>query len=237
MSNPPPSPPSASSSATADPPQAAAAAPPAQQHPTCSACKHQRRKCPAGCPLARYFPADKPGRFRNAHRLIGVKNILRFMATDGPKLQDDCMTSIIFEANTRAASPMLGSYGASLVLQEQLARAEAELKAVREQLVRHRLAALQPQPLLYAIPVGHQQPFYGDYAPPGTDDAGGVHSRRRLTVEISSRSTATTYLLVPMMLGAVHSRWSLPVEMCHRRQATSLRIHDLADFPIVDIRF
>nr|CAD1818355.1 unnamed protein product [Ananas comosus var. bracteatus] len=47
--------------------------------PACAACKHQRRKCTADCPLALYFPADQPKQFQNAHRLFGVSNILRIL--------------------------------------------------------------------------------------------------------------------------------------------------------------
>ncbi|CAM0876886.1 unnamed protein product [Alopecurus aequalis] len=168
-----------SSSSSYPPAAPAAAPPPQQQHPACSACKHQRRKCAPGCPLAPYFPADKPGSFRNSHRLFGIKNILRFLARAGPEKRDDCMKSILYEADTRAASPVRGSYGVYQDLLQEFALAKAELDAVQEQLAKHRLAPdapeflaavqpwMPPQPLLYMIPEEHQQPFYGGYVPPG----------------------------------------------------------------------
>jgi hypothetical protein len=139
-----------------------------QLHPACAACKHQRRRCAPGCPLAPYFPADKNGSFRNCHRLFGIKNIGKFMKLAGPEKQEDCMKSIMYEADARAASPVLGAYGVYQDLCREVFLASAELQAVQEQLARHRPAPPVMQPLLYAIPVAveHQQPLYGGGFPP-----------------------------------------------------------------------
>jgi hypothetical protein len=154
--------------------------PPAQQHPACCACKHQRRKCSPGCPLAPYFPADRPGSFRSSHRLFGIKNILRLMAMAGPQKQDDCMRSIMYEADARVAHPVHGPYAIIHNLENELARARAELQAVQELLAKHRRAPVQlwvppvQEPLQYAIPPDeHPQPFYGGYAPPGAVEIDG----------------------------------------------------------------
>ncbi|KAM0824403.1 hypothetical protein ACQ4PT_017710 [Festuca glaucescens] len=152
--------------------------PPAQQHPACCACKHQRRKCSPGCPLAPYFPADRSGSFRSSHRLFGIKNILRLMAMAGPQKQDDCMRSIMYEADARVAHPVHGPYTIIHNLRKEDARARAELQALQEQLAKHRRAPVQqcmpPQPLPYVMPPDeHPQPFYGGYAPPGAVEIDG----------------------------------------------------------------
>lgn len=167
------------SSSLSYPPAAAA------QHPACSACKHQRRKCTPGCPLAPYFPADKPGSFRNSHRLFGIKNILRFLTRAGPEKRDDCMKSILYEADARASDPVLGAYGLFQSHQRELALATAELVALQKQLELHGHAAqhrsapdapgflspLQPwmpqPPLMYPIQEGQGQSIYGSYVPAG----------------------------------------------------------------------
>ena len=166
------------SSSSSYPPGAA----PPQQHPACSACKHQRRKCAPGCPLAPYFPSDKPGSFRNSHRLFGIKNILRFLTKAGPEKRHDCMKSIMYEADARAANPVRGSYGVFQDLYQEWSLAKAELATVQEQLVaaKRRQAPdspgflspvvqqwMPPQQLPYTIPEEHQKPFYGGHVPPG----------------------------------------------------------------------
>ncbi|KAI5001034.1 hypothetical protein ZWY2020_010993 [Hordeum vulgare] len=169
------------SSSSSYPPVAAAVVP--AQHPACSACKHQRRKCAPGCPLAPYFPADKPGSFRNSHRLFGIKNILRILTTAGPENRDDCMKSILYEADARASDPVHGSCGICRSHERELASATAELALVKKQLqlhghaVQNRSAPDAPgfispdqpwmtqPPLMYPIQEGQQQAIYGTSVP------------------------------------------------------------------------
>ena len=141
--------------------------------PACAACKHRRRKCAPGCPLAPYFPADKPDTFRKSHRLFGIKKILELMTNAGPELQDDCMKSVQYEADARAADPVRGSHGVVQDLYQEWSLAQAELGTLREQVAEKRreaqaragapgfLSAAQPWPW---VP---PQPFYGGYVPPG----------------------------------------------------------------------
>ena len=89
------------------------------------------------------------------------------------------MKSILYEADLRAANPVLGAYGVLQDLWQERALAEAELNVVQEQLMKHRLAPdasrfllpnypwMPPQPMLYTIPEEHRQPFYGGYVLPG----------------------------------------------------------------------
>jgi len=98
----------------------------------CAACKYQRRKCSRDCPLAPYFPADKPKMFSNAHRLFGVSNIQRILKEikDDDK-KDAAMRSIIFESDIRAKSPVHGCLGVIMDYGGMLKQSMEELNHVK----------------------------------------------------------------------------------------------------------
>jgi len=78
----------------------------------CAACKYQRKKCPKDCPLAPYFPIDKPKRFDNVHNLFGVSNIAKLLKKiKDDDIRNDAMDSIIFESDIRAEFPVHGCVG------------------------------------------------------------------------------------------------------------------------------
>ncbi|MCD9559201.1 hypothetical protein HAX54_017056 [Datura stramonium] len=88
---------------------------------SCAACKYQRRKCTPQCVLASYFPANQPKKFQNAHRLFGVRNIMKILEN----LQDedqkaDAMKSIIFESDMREKFPVYGCVECISYLRQQL---------------------------------------------------------------------------------------------------------------------
>ncbi|KQK08349.2 hypothetical protein BRADI_2g41585v3, partial [Brachypodium distachyon] len=145
-------------------PSPAAEAQQQQQHLACSACKHQRRRCAPGCLLAPYFPAENPGSFRNSHRLFGIKNILKFLTRAPPEKRDDCMRSMLYEADQRASNPALGAYGAVLSLQQEYIRVRNELAVLEKQLEQYRNAAeaaldvvVPPDGFLPTLPQQQQQ--------------------------------------------------------------------------------
>ena len=45
----------------------------------CAACKYLRRRCGHGCVLAPYFPASRPRRYANGHRVFGASNVARLL--------------------------------------------------------------------------------------------------------------------------------------------------------------
>ncbi|XP_073152478.1 LOB domain-containing protein 23-like [Henckelia pumila] len=98
----------------------------------CAACKFRRRKCSATCPLAPYFPANKPETFGYVHRLYGVSHITKILETlETKKKRDDAMRSIIYESKMRALIPV---YGCSFViesLRSRLVAAQYELSCKR----------------------------------------------------------------------------------------------------------
>ncbi|KAK7266296.1 hypothetical protein RIF29_18939 [Crotalaria pallida] len=97
----------------------------------CAACKYQRRRCSNECPLAPYFPADKPKTFSNAHRLFGVCNITRILKQVKPHEKDEAMKSIIFESDVRAKYPVEGCYGVIKHYNYAIAGAMEELRYFR----------------------------------------------------------------------------------------------------------
>nr|XP_024363798.1 uncharacterized protein LOC112276598 isoform X1 [Physcomitrium patens]XP_024363799.1 uncharacterized protein LOC112276598 isoform X1 [Physcomitrium patens] len=100
----------------------------------CAACKFQRRKCSADCPLSPYFPPDQPKRFANVHKLFGVSNILRILKFVDPSKREDTVKSIAYEADTREKDPVHGCLGVITVLQNQVSKLKEELNMAGEQL-------------------------------------------------------------------------------------------------------
>uniref|UniRef100_A0A0E0JKB9 LOB domain-containing protein n=1 Tax=Oryza punctata TaxID=4537 RepID=A0A0E0JKB9_ORYPU len=131
------------------PPPLLALPPPHPQ--ACAACKHQRRRCTPECRLARYFPADQPARFRNAHRLFGIKNILKIMGAATEELRDDAMKSVVYESDAWVLDPVGGAAGIVKGLSQELTRVKAELATVKGLLELHRRAAAQQQPPVAAV--------------------------------------------------------------------------------------
>ncbi|KAI4329596.1 hypothetical protein MLD38_027966 [Melastoma candidum] len=100
----------------------------------CAVCKFQRRKCKPDCPLAPYFPADQPRLFHNAHRLFGVRNILKILEALHPSQRPIAMRTIIDQANMRDWYPVHGCLGVIHSLRTQIQMLEDELHAVYSQL-------------------------------------------------------------------------------------------------------
>ncbi|KAG8366844.1 hypothetical protein BUALT_Bualt16G0010100 [Buddleja alternifolia] len=126
--------------------------------PACAACKYQRRRCTATCPLAPYFPANQPKMFQNVHRLFGVSSITKTLKSLKNKDQrDDAMKSIIYEAEMRERFPV---YGCSVIicqLRLQLQYAIEEFKYVHSQLAVHREQLKKPQEQPWEI--GNEMPI------------------------------------------------------------------------------
>ncbi|GMN45808.1 hypothetical protein TIFTF001_014999 [Ficus carica] len=96
----------------------------------CAACKYQRRRCTAECPLAPYFPPDQPKLFQNAHKLFGVSNILKILKKLEPEQRATAMWSIIYQANERDRDPVHGCLGKICQLRYQIWHSEQELQSV-----------------------------------------------------------------------------------------------------------
>ncbi|XP_062103355.1 LOB domain-containing protein 27-like [Humulus lupulus] len=101
----------------------------------CAACKYQRRKCSRECPLAPFFPSDRPQRFQHAHRLFGVRNILNILKVVSPCQRQDAMTSIIYESDMRKQFPVQGCVGIINVLQTQIDQMQEEIHAIQSKIL------------------------------------------------------------------------------------------------------
>ncbi|XP_037416490.1 LOB domain-containing protein 4-like [Triticum dicoccoides] len=140
-----------------------------QQQPACAACKHQRRRCTAECPLARYFPHDRPGLFRSAHRLFGVSNILKTLRRAGPDRarRDDAMRGLAYEAAAWDTYPAGGCLPAIVALESQLRQEHGILRCLQAQ-IHHYRRRLEPSPPL-SLP-----PPTGD-VPPAPTEGSNMH--------------------------------------------------------------
>ncbi|XP_010242281.1 PREDICTED: LOB domain-containing protein 25-like [Nelumbo nucifera] len=104
----------------------------------CAACKHQRKKCKKGCPLAQYFPAKLYQDFVNVHKLYGVANIVRILRNIEPYQRKAAAQSIMFEAEARRVDPVLGSFGLVHKLISQIDAYKKELHIINQQLSYYR---------------------------------------------------------------------------------------------------
>uniref|UniRef100_A0A8I6XUG6 LOB domain-containing protein n=1 Tax=Hordeum vulgare subsp. vulgare TaxID=112509 RepID=A0A8I6XUG6_HORVV len=141
-----------------------------QQQPACAACKHQRRRCTAECPLARYFPHDRPGLFRSAHRLFGVSNILKTLRRAGPDRahRDDAMRGIAYEAAAWDAYPSGGCLPVIAALESQLRHDHGVLRCLHAQ-IRHCRRRQHQSP----TPLSVQPPTAG--VPPAPTESSNTH--------------------------------------------------------------
>ncbi|XP_040988570.1 LOB domain-containing protein 27 [Juglans microcarpa x Juglans regia] len=131
----------------------------------CAACKYQRRRCSAECPLAPYFPAEQPKLFQNAHKLFGVRNMLKILEHLEPSQKNEAMWSIICQANIRDKSPVYGCWGITRQLQYQVLLAEEELQAVNAQLEMYRQQHQQQQQIS-SMPIDMTSQLELGMAPP-----------------------------------------------------------------------
>lgn len=100
----------------------------------CASCKHQRKKCDDNCELAPYFPASRFREFQNAHRLFGVSNIQKIIASVEPHQRKAAAESILMEANYRRSDPVNGCLGVCRTLNSHIVFYEKQLKIANQQL-------------------------------------------------------------------------------------------------------
>ncbi|KAL2517868.1 Lateral organ boundaries domain containing protein [Abeliophyllum distichum] len=106
---------------------------------TCAACKYQRRKCKPNCLMAPFFQ-DKKEEFMNVHKLFGCRNIKKRLETLTTQLQkEQYVTSVVFEANTRARFPVGGCTTIIHQLVKDIIDSEAELSRVQQEINHNRL--------------------------------------------------------------------------------------------------
>ncbi|KAL2899362.1 LOB domain-containing protein 15 [Bienertia sinuspersici] len=89
----------------------------------CAACKLLRRRCAEECPFSPYFSPHEPQKF----------------AAEVPENQRaDAANSLVYEANVRLRDPIYGCMGAISALQQQVQTLQAELTAVRSEILKYK---------------------------------------------------------------------------------------------------
>ncbi|KAL7081937.1 hypothetical protein ACP275_14G069400 [Erythranthe tilingii] len=104
----------------------------------CAACKLLRRRCAEECPFSPYFSPHEPHKFAAVHKVFGASNVSK-MLLEVPDLQRaDAANSLVYEANVRLRDPVYGCMGAISALQQQIQTLQAELNAVRAEILRYK---------------------------------------------------------------------------------------------------
>ncbi|BAH92962.1 LOB domain-containing protein 15 isoform X1 [Oryza sativa Japonica Group] len=159
----------------------------------CAACKLLRRRCAQECPFSPYFSPLEPHKFASVHKVFGASNVSKMLLEVHESQRGDAANSLVYEANLRLRDPVYGCMGAILTLQQQVQALEAELAAVRADIVRHKYrlpsaAAVLPSShashLLAAAAAARQLPVAGTM---------GVVTTATLPASASSSSTTAVY--------------------------------------------
>ncbi|KAE8805095.1 LOB domain-containing protein 15-like [Hordeum vulgare] len=104
----------------------------------CAACKLLRRRCAQECPFSPFFSPLEPHKFASVHKVFGASNVSKMLLEVHESQRGDAANSLVYEANLRLRDPVYGCMGAILTLQQQVHALEAELAAVRAEILKHR---------------------------------------------------------------------------------------------------
>ncbi|XP_039113993.1 LOB domain-containing protein 15 [Dioscorea cayenensis subsp. rotundata] len=104
----------------------------------CAACKLLRRRCAQECPFSPYFSPHEPQKFASVHKVFGASNVSKMLMEVPEPQRADAANSLVYEANVRLRDPVYGCMGAILALQQQVQALEAELNAVRTEILKHK---------------------------------------------------------------------------------------------------
>ncbi|KAB2026628.1 hypothetical protein ES319_D06G233500v1 [Gossypium barbadense] len=99
----------------------------------CLACKYQRRRCPAYCLFAPYFPHGHEQQLKNMHKLFGsgMVNVIKLVRTiEDPSKKDIAIRTIMVQSDMRAKDPVGGCYRVIQELQHQIECTQAELDQI-----------------------------------------------------------------------------------------------------------
>ncbi|XP_057512267.1 LOW QUALITY PROTEIN: LOB domain-containing protein 13-like [Actinidia eriantha] len=102
----------------------------------CAACKLLRRRCAEECPFSPYFSPHEPHKFAAVHKVFGASNVSKMLMEVPESQRPDAANSLVYEANVRLGDPVYGCMGAISALQQQVQSLQAELHAVRAEILR-----------------------------------------------------------------------------------------------------
>eukprot|EP01018_Ginkgo_biloba_P019069 Gb_40767 [translate_table: standard] len=114
--------------------------PPAALNTTtpCAACKLLRRRCAQECPFSPYFSPHEPQKFASVHKVFGASNVSKMLMEIPESQRADAANSLVYEANARLRDPVYGCMGAISTLHHQAQSLQAELNAVRAEILRYK---------------------------------------------------------------------------------------------------
>ncbi|KAJ0470970.1 putative transcription factor AS2-LOB family [Helianthus annuus] len=104
----------------------------------CAACKLLRRRCAQECPFSPYFSPHEPQKFASVHKVFGASNVSKLLMEVPENQRADAANSLVYEANVRLRDPVYGCMGAISALQHQVQSLQAELNAVRAEILRYK---------------------------------------------------------------------------------------------------
>ncbi|KAK6145219.1 hypothetical protein DH2020_022039 [Rehmannia glutinosa] len=104
----------------------------------CAACKLLRRRCAEECPFSPYFSPHQPHKFAAVHKVFGASNVSKLLMEVPEFQRADAANSLVYEANVRLRDPVYGCMGAISALQQQIQTLQAELNAVRSEILRYK---------------------------------------------------------------------------------------------------
>ncbi|KAI3667824.1 hypothetical protein L6452_42893 [Arctium lappa] len=104
----------------------------------CAACKLLRRRCAEECPFSPYFSPHEPHKFAAVHKIFGASNVSKLLMEVPESQRADAANSLVYEANVRLRDPIYGCMGAISALQQQIQSLQADLNAVRSEILRYK---------------------------------------------------------------------------------------------------
>ncbi|KAF9670948.1 hypothetical protein SADUNF_Sadunf13G0122200 [Salix dunnii] len=104
----------------------------------CAACKLLRRRCAEECPFSPYFSPHEPQKFAAVHKVYGASNVSKLLMEVPESQRVDTANSLVYEANLRLRDPVYGSMGAISALQQQIQSLQAELSAIRAEILNYK---------------------------------------------------------------------------------------------------
>ncbi|KAL2896379.1 LOB domain-containing protein 15 [Bienertia sinuspersici] len=104
----------------------------------CAACKLLRRRCAQECPFSPYFSPHEPQKFASVHKVFGASNVSKMLMEVPESQRADAANSLVYEANVRLRDPVYGCMGAISALQQQVQVLQAELNAVRAEILKYK---------------------------------------------------------------------------------------------------
>lgn len=159
----------------------------------CAACKLLRRRCAQECPFAPYFSPHEPQKFASVHKIYGASNVSKMLLEVPENKRADAANSLVYEANARIRDPVYGCTGVISTLQQQAQSLQAELNAVRAEVLRYRCHETAVQVAAYpsiahverSVPTGifitsHTSGVSGNYPSASPPNKGAtVHTKER----------------------------------------------------------